>query len=99
MTKHQPAINRKRFGTADITSGTPNIDHCRAKVTNQGYAVSVTLTLNYHALQPESIAQAEADILDAASHALAEAARMRDANRPLFELPAAASPPPTGPHR
>lgn len=83
-------VRKTTPGSTILTYGRVDIDRCRAVITHDGYGATLRIQLNYHALNCEEIEAVEAVIADITRAMLSQAAALRAAHRPLFDIAALA---------
>ena len=84
------SVRKSRPGSTILTYGRVGIDRCRAVITHDGYGATLSIQLNYHALDGEQIAAVEAAIAAITHEMVSQAATLRAAHRPLFNIAALA---------
>lgn len=87
---HTISIRKSTPGSTILTYGRVGIDRCRAVITHDGYGATLRIQLNYHALNCEQIEAVEAAIADITREMVSQAAALRAAHRPLFDIAALA---------
>ncbi len=84
------SVRKSTPGSTILTYGRVGIDRCRAVITHDGYGATLRIQLNYHALNCEQIEAVETAIADITRAMLSQAATLRAAHRPLFDIAALA---------
>ena len=79
-------VTHRKTGITLLTCGQRDINWCRARITQHGYHLTLTATMNYGAIATGDISALEQAMLGAITDMFTHATELRAANHPLFDL-------------